>query len=244
MGVSVADIAAGMYALTGVLTALLARATSGQGTVRRGVDAGGARASGWGFRCTTRPTEGRRPSRAGSACRHRSVRARSRTADRDDVVYLGVQNEREWVAFCEEVLRRPDVASDKTVLVQRPSRGASRDLRRARRSEVLGTLSTDEVGDRRLDRARIALRAAQHRRAEFVTHPQLAARAPLARGRGSPAGPIRALVPPDGLAWPRMGRRRATAWTRCGDPLGGARRETPHRDDAGWLRELGYDAGL
>jgi crotonobetainyl-CoA:carnitine CoA-transferase CaiB-like acyl-CoA transferase len=108
------------------------------------------------------------------------------------VVFLGLQNEREWVKFCEAVLERPELATDPRF---------DTNSRRVENGEELDEaiegafkdLTSEEVISR-LDGARIAnarMRTVQ----EFLDHPQLEARDRW-REVGSPVGPIRALVPP------------------------------------------------
>ena len=120
-----------------------------------------------------------------------------------DVVYLGIQNEREWRMFCTGVLRRPELAED--------SRFMSNALRVEHQSaldaeieHVFGSLTTQEILER-LQTASIA--SAQLRTIhQFAAHPQLEARDRW-REVQTPAGPIRALVPPatiDGSS-PAMG---------------------------------------
>jgi itaconate CoA-transferase len=116
---------------------------------------------------------------------------------------LGLQNEREWAAFCTVVLRRPELAADE--------RFSSNSRRVANRAELdplirsaLGALSAGELGAR-LDAAQIA-NARMNDLNDVWRHPQLAARRRWTEV-GSPAGPIPALLPPvtsDGFA-PRMG---------------------------------------
>ena len=109
VGISVADIAAGMYAYSGVLTALLMRARTGAGTV---VEVSMLEALGeWMGYPLYYASGGTAPRRSGA--RHAVIAPYGPFAGGDGgVVYLGVQNEREWRAFCEQVLRRPALAGD------------------------------------------------------------------------------------------------------------------------------------
>ena len=124
-----------------------------------------------------------------------------RCADGKDV-QIGVQNEREWQRFCAEVLERPELAGD--------SRFSSNSLRVANRSELHAAIESvfsqvpaaEMVA--RLDAAEIA-NARMNTMQEFWDHPQLAARDRW-RDVMTPAGPVRALIPPvtiDGIE-PRM----------------------------------------
>ena len=105
---------------------------------------------------------------------------------------LGLQNEREWVAFCSEVLRRPDLATD--------ARYAGNSKRVAARAEleqvivdVFAALTGAEVVER-LEAAQIA-NARVNTMHEVWEHPQLKARERW-REVGSPVGPLPALLPP------------------------------------------------
>lgn len=221
VGVSAADIAAGMYALTGILTALVARAETGHGTT---LDVSMLEALGeWmGYPLYYATYGGSAPSRAGA--RHAAIAPYGPfVAAGGDVVYLGIQNEREWAAFCEHVLRRPEAATDERFL-SNPRRVEHRDEVDGMVAKVFETLPVDQVVAR-LDAAQIA-----HGRLntveQFAAHPQLAARDRW-REVTSPVGPIRALLPPDGPTGvePRM------------DPIPGVGEHT----DA-ILAALGYDA--
>ena len=220
VGVSVADIAAGMYALTGILTALIARSTTGVGTVLE-ISMLEALGEWMGYPFYYTAYGGAAPARAGA--RHAAIAPYGPFATAGgEVVYLGIQNEREWAAFCEHVLRRAELASDERYS-SNPRRVAQRDEVDGMVAAVLHGLPVDEVV-RRLDTARIA-----HGRlntvAQFAEHPQLAARDRW-REVASPVGPIRALLPPDGVAGaePRM------------DPIPAV---GEHTDTI--LTELGYD---
>ena len=189
VGISVADIAAGMYAYAGVLTALLMRARTGAGTV---VEVSMLEALGeWMGYPLYYTSGGAAPRRSGA--RHAVIAPYGPFAGGDgDVVYLGIQNEREWRAFCEQVLRRPELADD--------PRFSANALRLENRAEldaeieaVFGALDTPGIVER-LDKARIAnarMRTVQ----QFAEHPQLAARDRWRRVETS-VGPLPATLPP------------------------------------------------
>jgi itaconate CoA-transferase len=107
-------------------------------------------------------------------------------------VLFGLQNEREWVAFCSGVLGEPDLASDERFATN-ASRSAHREALKALIEERFSRTTSDEV-TRRLDGAGIG-NARVNTLADLWSHPQL-----QARGRwtevGSPGGPIPALLPP------------------------------------------------
>ena len=190
VGISVADIAAGMYAYTGILTALLARGSSGQGTAIE-VSLFDALAEWMGFAAYYTAYGGSPPPRSGP--NHASIAPYGPFPTRDgNQIYVGIQNAREWTRFCGDVLRRCDLADD--------DRFRSNSLRVEHRralhdaiDDVFMGLSTTEIIER-LDAARIAF-ARMNSVAGFVDHPQLSARG-CWREIDSPAGPLRALVPP------------------------------------------------
>ena len=108
-GISVADIAAGMYAYTGVLTALYERERTGRGSgfAVSLLDALGE----W----MSQPYlytvyGGREPRRTGA--RHASISPYGPYQARGGEVFIGLQNEREWVVLCERVLGRPEMTAD------------------------------------------------------------------------------------------------------------------------------------
>ena len=126
----------------------------------------------------------------GQSCVDRALRPVHRAATA--CVNLAVQNEREWVKFCEVVLRRPDVATDPR-FSSAGTRVEHRDELDAEIGEVFAGLTAAEVVAR-LDEAQIA-NARMNSVEEFIDHPQLAARDRW-REIESPVGPLRALLPP------------------------------------------------
>jgi len=188
-GISVADIAAGMYAFTGVLTALYERERTGAGSV---VDVAMLDALGeWMTQPYLYSIYGGEPPRRTGA-RHASISPYGPYTAADGQVFLGLQNEREWAVLCREILGRPELVSD-------PRFATNTD--RVRNDEqltliietALRQLTAAEV-ERRLDAAGIA-NARLRTPAEFAAHPQLAARDRW-RQVDTPAGPVRALLPP------------------------------------------------
>jgi itaconate CoA-transferase len=117
-------------------------------------------------------------------------------------VNLGIQNEREWARFCAVVLERPELARDERFATN-SRRVANRDELQAIIEAVFGGLGAEQVTSR-LEAARIAY-ARMNSVRELIDHPQLAARDRW-REVGSPAGSIRALLPPVVVAGqrPRM----------------------------------------
>ena len=188
-GISVADIAAGMYAYTGVLTALYERERTGRGssfTVSL-LDALGE----W----MTQPYlytvyGGREPRRTGA--RHASISPYGPYQARGGEVFIGLQNEREWAVLCDKVLARSDLITDERFTTN-PDRVKHDDELTAIIEDVLASMTPDEVVAR-LDAAGIAS-ARLRTPAEFAAHPQLAARDRW-READTPGGLVRTLLPP------------------------------------------------
>ena len=190
VGISAADIAAGMYAYTGVLTALYMRERTGEGAAFE-VSLLEALGEWMGFPAYFTGYGGSQPPRTGAS--HAAIAPYGPFEAGDGrVVFLGLQNEREWVKFCEAVLERPELATDPRFDSNSRRVENGEDLDEAIEG-AFKDLSSKEVISR-LDGARIAnarMRTVQ----EFLDHPQLEARDRW-REVGSPVGPIRALVPP------------------------------------------------
>jgi itaconate CoA-transferase len=200
-GISVADIAAGMYAYSGILTALLARSTTGRGTSLE-VSLFDALGEWMGQPAYYAASSGAPPPRSGA--NHASIAPYGpfRAGD-GQAITIGIQNAREWARFCADVLGRPELADDErfrtnTLRVQhRPALHAAIEA-------AFETLTASEVVER-LESAGIAW-ARMNTVGEFLAHPQLAGRDAW-RKIGSPAGPLRAMIPPvrmDGVE-PAMG---------------------------------------
>ena len=189
-GNSMADIAAGMYAYTNILSALLLRAKTGQGSH---IDVSMLEALGeWMGYPLYYAFEGAAPPPR-TAASHASIYPYGPFAAGDGgTVMLGLQNEREWKAFCEGVLGDAALASD--------ARFHTNALRNQNRTElkalihaVFAQLTTAEV-EARLDQVQIA-NARMNDMAGVWAHPQLQARQRW-QAVGSPAGDIPALLPP------------------------------------------------
>jgi crotonobetainyl-CoA:carnitine CoA-transferase CaiB-like acyl-CoA transferase len=199
-GIPVADIAAGMYAFSSILAALLRRSRSGEGAT---LDITMLESLGeWmGFPAYFTAYGGTAPRRSG-AYHATIVPYGPFPAGDGGTVFLSVQNEREFERFCEAVLGRADLAGDPR-FASGPRRLENRAALHAEIEKVFAGMTTTEVITR-LDAADIA-NARLNGIDEFWRHPQLEA-----RGRrvslASPAGPIEALKPPfnlDGFS-PRM----------------------------------------
>jgi itaconate CoA-transferase len=190
VGISVADIAAGMYAYSGILTALLARGTTGRGTT---VDVSLFDALGeWmGYAAYYTRYSGMPPPRSGP--NHASIAPYGPVRAGDGgQIYLGIQNAREWSRFCREVLLHPDLETDarfRTNTLRVEHRQALHD---AIESAFAALTTSDAIA--RLESARIAW-ARMNSVTEYLSHPQLVER-DCWRDIGSPAGTLRATVPP------------------------------------------------
>jgi crotonobetainyl-CoA:carnitine CoA-transferase CaiB-like acyl-CoA transferase len=217
-GVSIADIAAGMHAYSGILSALLLRGRTGEGS-RVEVSMLEALAEWMGFPMYYAFDGAPPPPRAGAS--HASIYPYGPFAAGDGgVVMLGIQNEREWLAFCERVLHDDALARDER-FASNARRNAHRDELASRILAAFAMLSTSQLQER-LDQAGIA-NARVNDMAGLWAHPQLAA-----RGRwteiDTPAGRVPALRPPgvssayaprmDGV--PAVGAHTATVLSELG----------------------------
>lgn len=190
VGISVADIAAGMYAYTGVLTALLRKAKTGDGATIE-ISMLEALAEWMGFPMYYALYGGTPPVRSGAS--HAAIAPYGPFSCQDgQQVFLGIQNEREWAVFCQEVLRKPELADDPR-FCSNSSRVHHREDLADHIHEIFQTIVSDEAVQR-LEDAGIA-NARLRDMAGLVEHPQLQARSRW-REVDSPVGVLRALVPP------------------------------------------------
>lgn len=193
-GVSIADISAGMYAYTGILTALLARERTGKGT-RVEVSMLEALAEWMNQPLYFGHYGGRAQPRSGASHPTVAPYGPHRAGDGREVIF-GLQNEREWTAFCAVVLGQPGLATD--------DRFASNVRRVEHRAELTRIIEASFAGltaeqvVARLDRAGIA-NGALNGIEEVMAHPQLRARNRW-RGVETSAGRVEALLPPANLA--------------------------------------------
>jgi itaconate CoA-transferase len=187
-GISVADIAGGMYAYSGVLTALLQRERTGEGATLE-VSLFDALGEWMGFPMYY-TMGGSPPPRTGAS--HATIAPYGPYATKDETVIIGVHNNRDWAAFCTIVLERPELAEDprfQSTNLRAEHREAMDDAIR----KVFGNLTATEAIDR-LNRAGI-VNARINSISQFIDHPQLASRN-VWRQVDSPVGPIPALLPP------------------------------------------------
>jgi crotonobetainyl-CoA:carnitine CoA-transferase CaiB-like acyl-CoA transferase len=189
-GCSIADIAAGMYAYTGVLAALFQRGRTGEGA-HIDVSMLEALAEWMSYPLYYAYDGAAPPPRSGAA--HATIYPYGPFETGDGkTVMLGLQNEREWAAFCGGVLQQPELAADPRFCTS----SRRQDHREALRAIILARLRTMTAAEvvAALDAAQIAS-AHMNDMAGLWAHPQLAARGRWV-GVGSPAGPIRAQKPP------------------------------------------------
>jgi itaconate CoA-transferase len=221
-GNSMADIAAAMYAYSGILAALLQRERTGQGS-HIDVSMLESLAEWMGFPMYYAFEGAAPPPRTGAS--HASIYPYGPFACGDGgSVILGIQNEREWAAFCDKVLRKPQLAADAR-FHSNARRSGNREALKAIILQVFAELDTAQV-EQRLDEAQVA-NGRMNDMAGLWAHPQLKARGRW-RAVGSPAGEIPALLPP----------ARNSSFDPRMDPVPAAGEHTQ-----AILRELGLDRG-
>ena len=189
-GPSIADIAAGMYAYSSILAALLQREHTGRGQhldismLESLVE--------WMNYPLYYAFEGAPPpSRTGAS--HATIYPYGPFPAGDGkTVMLGLQNEREWALFCKTVLQRPELANDARFSTNSKRSAARQELRKIIIDAFAG-LSADQVVER-LDQAQIANAQVNDMHAVWE-HPQLKARNRW-RQVNTPAGHVPALLPP------------------------------------------------
>jgi itaconate CoA-transferase len=202
-GASIADIAAGMYAYSSILAALLQRAQTGRGQ-RIEVSMLEALTEWMSYPLYYAFEGAAPPPRTGAS--HATIYPYGPFPTGDGhTVMLGLQNEREWAVFCDKVLGNAGLATDER-FSSNSRRNTARAELRAIIVDVFAGMTAAQVAAR-LDEAQIA-NAQLNTMADLWQHPQLAARDRW-RTVGSPAGPIPALLPPgnwgpDPDAGPRM----------------------------------------
>jgi itaconate CoA-transferase len=217
-GISVVDIAAGMYAFSSILAALYRRRDTGEGAAIR-VSLFDSIME-WMQPLAFQAMSDRPPRRAGD--RHASIVPYGpyRVANGRRVMFA-IQNEREWARLCSEVLRHPEWTDDPR-FARNELRVANRDILEPLIEEALAEVSVDDA-EARLEAASLAFARANEAR-EVFAHPQVRERGRTIHAE-SPAGPIELLRPPfniDGML------ERDLAIPAVGE----------HTDDI--LRSLGY----
>ena len=192
-GNSIADIAAGMYAYTSVLAALMQRDKHGGTGKGSHIDVSmlESLAEWMGFPLYYAYAGATPPPR--SAAAHATIYPYGPFAAGDGgTVMLGLQNEREWLLFCEIVLEQPTLASDPR-FDSNAQRNHNREALEAIILAHFASLSAVQVVAK-LDQAQIA-NARMNSMAELWAHPQLKARERW-RNVATPVGDIPALLPP------------------------------------------------
>ncbi len=189
-GCSVADIAAGMYAYTNILAALIQRGKTGEGC-HIDVSMLESMVEWMNFPMYYAYDGAPPPVRAGAS--HATIYPYGPFPSGDGkTVMLGLQNEREWITFCEQVLQQPALAAD--------ARFSSNSLRSSARkalyaiiSDAFSSLTAEQVTER-LENAQIA-NARLNEMKDIWEHAQLRARDRWTEV-ASPVGPLPALLPP------------------------------------------------
>ncbi|MBC1183300.1 MAG: CoA transferase [Brevundimonas sp.] len=189
-GCSIADISAGMYAYSNILAALIARGQTGKGK-QIDVSMLECMVEWMSFPLYYAFEGAEAPPRVGAA--HATIFPYGPFPAGDGLsVMLGIQNDREWAAFCATVLERPELTDDPR-FARNSQRSANRDVLKAIIEAVFARLTADEVVAR-LDAAGIA-NARVNDMKQVWDHPQLKARSRWTLVE-TPAGPIPALLPP------------------------------------------------
>ena len=189
-GNSIADIAAGMYAYSSILAALIERSRTGRGK-RIDISMLESMVEWMGYPLYYTLDGAPPPPRAGAA--HATIYPYGPFPAGDGkVVMLGLQNEREWAVFCELVLRQPALAADPRFATN-SKRVAERDALRSLIVAAFADLDAEQVIDR-LDEAQIA-NARVNDMLGVWQHEQLRARQRWVQV-DTPAGTVPALLPP------------------------------------------------
>lgn len=189
-GISIADIAAGMYAYTGILTAIIARYKTGKGAILE-VSMLEALAEWMGYPMYYSAYGGNEPKRTGAS--HATIYPYGPfKAGNQKLVFMGIQNEREWVRFCDNVLGNPDLAMDSR-FNNNSNRVANKESLKAiiesvfqqmDPNQVINLLEAEKIANARLNTVN-----------DLIDHPQLEARNRWTEVE-SPVGKLKALIPP------------------------------------------------
>ena len=189
-GCSIVDIASGMYAYTNILAALIRRGRTGTGC-RIDISMLESMAEWMSFPLYYAYDGAEPPVRAGAS--HATIYPYGPFPSGDSkVVMLGLQNEREWAVFCDNVLEQPALKTDPR-FDSGPKRSAARKELFPVIAQAFSTLTAAQIVAR-LDAAQIG-NARMNDMREVWEHAQLRARERW-RDVASPAGPIKAMLPP------------------------------------------------
>jgi itaconate CoA-transferase len=190
VGISIADISCGMYAYSGILTALLVRSRTGKGIALE-TSLFDSLAEWMSYAAYYTSYGGSAPPRTGAS--HATIAPYGPSLSGDNkVVYLGLQNEREWKKFCEVVLENPQLFLDprfdsnaKRVQNRQQLELVMHDVfKKLTAAEIMARLESAQIASARLNTVQ-----------EFLDHPQLKARNRWGTV-DSPVGPLQALLPP------------------------------------------------
>jgi crotonobetainyl-CoA:carnitine CoA-transferase CaiB-like acyl-CoA transferase len=189
VGISIADIATGMYALNGIMSALLRRSRTGEGANVKVamIDALGEWMT---YPMLRHAYTGSPPPRLPTS--HPAIAPYGAHRTKDGQVILGLQNEREWAAFCQRVLGDASIQTDPRFATQ-PQRRVNREALTALIEDFFSDKTSEEVAAL-LDRAGIA-NGRLNEPIDVWNHPQFSARDKWREIR-TEAGPVRALLPP------------------------------------------------
>jgi len=189
-GISIADIAAGMYAYTGILTAIIARSKTGKGAILE-VSMLEALAEWMGYPLYYAGYGEMEPKRTGAS--HATIYPYGPFMAGDQKqVFMGIQNEREWVRFCEIVLKDSEIAMDAR-FNNNSNRVSNKDSLKSIIEYAFEKMDSTQIIEL-LERAKIA-NARLNTVSELMDHPQLQARNRW-REVESPVGNLKALLPP------------------------------------------------
>jgi itaconate CoA-transferase len=189
-GCSIADIAAGMYAYSNILAALIERARTGLGC-RIDVSMLESMVEWMSYPLYYAFDGATPPPRAGAA--HATIYPYGPFPTGDGkTVMLGLQNEREWAAFCKDVLQQPSLTADAR-FASNSRRTQARAELRALIVDAFAQLTAEQVVAR-LDAAQIA-NARMNDMHDVWQHEQLKSRKRWMKV-ATPAGSVPALLPP------------------------------------------------
>jgi itaconate CoA-transferase len=227
-GISIADIAAGMYAYTNILAALIERGKTGRGR-RIEIAMIDAMVEWMGFPMYY-AYEGQEPPRRTGASHATIYPYGPFRAGDGRTVMLGLQNEREWAVFCDKLLGDVALATDER-FASNARRTANREVLSTLIEQSFASLAADEVMAR-LDAADIA-NANVSTMSDIWNHPQLEARKRWTSVE-TPAGPVPALQPP-GMGGDRPARMGPVP--ALGEHTAAILEELGYTDRAAELRE-------
>lgn len=189
-GISVADIAAGMYAYTGILTAIIQRSRTGKGSLFE-VSMLEALGEWMGYPLYYSHYGGKEPARSGAS--HATIFPYGPFLANDDkFVFFSIQNDREWASFSEKVMKRPDLITDEKYKTNSVRVENKEELKKIIEEGFAAYTAAELI--ELLEQAKIA-NARLNSVEEFVQHPQLQARKRW-RDVATSNGMIKALLPP------------------------------------------------